>query len=386
MLGLEMLDVVIGMIFVYLLLSLICSAVNEMIELKLKNRASNLEKGIRELLNEPVTKGTPNAGNQNGNDLVRQLYNHPLIFGLFKGDYQPKSKDLPSYIPTRNFALALMDMVSNGSPSMHSGARGATAVATSAIVAADQYQSFRGAIGEIQNKTLARALMTLVDAAGNDMSGARKNIENWFDSSMDRVSGWYKRRAQKIILFLGLGITVFVNADTITIVNSLVQDQASRNSLVAAAQEYAKSQPQDAPGDALNRVERNTERIRTLGLPVGWNRSDPRTWPGRDVGGWLLKIVGWVLTAMAITLGAPFWFDLLNKFMVIRSTVKPHEKSREEASEDRQLSATEQSASRPAVIFGDGGQGTAARDLVVAASGAFQPHEWAVGDAQEGIV
>ena len=47
-------------------------------------------------------------------------------------------------------------------------------------------------------------------------------------------------------------------------------------------------------------------------------------------------IIGWLITALAVSLGAPFWFDLLNKFMVIRSTVKPHEKSPEEASEDRQ--------------------------------------------------
>jgi hypothetical protein len=45
---------------------------------------------------------------------------------------------------------------------------------------------------------------------------------------------------------------------------------------------------------------------------------------------------GWLLTALAATLGAPFWFDVLNRLMVIRSTVKPHEKSPEEASEDRQ--------------------------------------------------
>ena len=51
---------------------------------------------------------------------------------------------------------------------------------------------------------------------------------------------------------------------------------------------------------------------------------------------WLIVICGWLVTAFAVMLGAPFWFDVLNKFMVIRSTVKPHEKSPEEASEDRQ--------------------------------------------------
>lgn len=48
--------------------------------------------------------------------------------------------------------------------------------------------------------------------------------------------------------------------------------------------------------------------------------------------GWVLKIFGLALTATAASLGAPFWFDLLNKFIVVRSTVKPHEKSQEEPS------------------------------------------------------
>ena len=82
-------------------------------------------------------------------------------------------------------------------------------------------------------------------------------------------------------------------------------------------------------------MEKNLNEIQKLGLPVGWDRADPRTIPN-NFGGWLIKIIGWLLTAIAISLGAPFWFDLLNKFMVVRSTVKPHEKSPEEVSEDRQ--------------------------------------------------
>jgi hypothetical protein len=45
-------------------------------------------------------------------------------------------------------------------------------------------------------------------------------------------------------------------------------------------------------------------------------------------------LAGWLLTALAVSLGAPFWFDTLNKIMVVRSTVKPSEKSRDEASKD----------------------------------------------------
>src|SRR5437762_14039335 len=114
MFGSDILEIAIGMIFVYLLLSLICSAASELIEGLFKNRATDLERGIRQLLNDP-----------NGTGLVRKLYDHPLVSGLFKGTYDPgKIKDgayqrgstLPSYIPARNFALALMDVVLPAKP------------------------------------------------------------------------------------------------------------------------------------------------------------------------------------------------------------------------------------------------------------------------------
>ena len=84
--------------------------------------------------------------------------------------------------------------------------------------------------------------------------------------------------------------------------------------------------------------------------------------------------------AFAISLGAPFWFDMLNKFMVVRSTVKPHEKSSEETSGDRQSPVARQA----------GGNGWRASPPGLAptnASGApSRSHEWAHGDPQEGVL
>ena len=83
------------------------------------------------------------------------------------------------------------------------------------------------------------------------------------------------------------------------------------------------------------------QRLEDLNFPMGWEQH-----PLRDLdysAGWgvafpilLNSLFGWLLTAVAVTFGAPFWFDILNKIMVIRSTVKPREKSPEEFSEDRQ--------------------------------------------------
>jgi hypothetical protein len=78
MFGSDIVDVALGMVCVYLLLSLICSAVKELIEQVMKHRARDMETSLRELLADP-----------DGAGLVQKIYNHGMIFGLFKGAIQP---------------------------------------------------------------------------------------------------------------------------------------------------------------------------------------------------------------------------------------------------------------------------------------------------------
>jgi hypothetical protein len=315
MFGSQILDVAIGIIFVYLLLSLMCSALNEIIEARIKNRAKSLELGIRNLL-----------GN---NELANDFYNHPLISGLFKDNQKP------SYIPSRTFALALMNIVAP-----QAGADGPNPL-----------QSFRKTISEIKDESPAapikNALLALADDAQGDISKLRANVENWYDDTMDRVSGWYKRRTQTIIVFLGFGIAIALNADTAHIARSLSNDAALRNSLVAASQAFAQKENPGGSATATSTTapetqtpqsmfNENMKRIRGLGLPIGWNleSDDPHVrWPGLRVWSagvptaWYEQVrfhwLGWILTALAISLGAPFWFDMLNKFITVRSAVKP---------------------------------------------------------------
>ncbi len=119
-----------------------------------------------------------------------------------------------------------------------------------------------------------------------------------------------------------------MNADTVVVANSLWRNSALRESLVTAAQEYVKNNPK---AEYKTQLDETKKRLEELALPIGWSGPDPysdKGWPKRI--GWHLP--GWLITALAISLGAPFWFDLLNKIMVVRSTVKPQEKSPEETS------------------------------------------------------
>ena len=207
---------------------------------------------------------------------------------------------------------------------------------------------------QLPNPELRTAILTLIDEAGGDIERARRNIEDWYEAMMDRVSGWYKRRTAVLMLALGFLLAAGVNADSISIARSLAQNEALRNSLVNAAQQRVATGLPPAPaagtGDALAQSAAAGETLRqvradvdSIGLPIGWvlassgNVSDPRRTP-TDGSGWFLKLFGLLLTGFAVSQGSPFWFDLLNKFMVARSTVKPPERDREPSSKNSSTS------------------------------------------------
>jgi hypothetical protein len=332
MLGSTMLDVTIGIVFVFVLLSTVCSAIREAIEAKLKTRAAYLEQGIRELLHDVEGKG-----------LAHSFFNHPLISALYSGGYSGAAQggkqgtkllanggSMPSYIPARSFAMALLDIAAKGPVTDD--------VSSDPAAPPLSLESVRASVRNIKNPPVQRALLTAIDAAEGDLNRARANIEAWYDSAMDRASGWYKRTTHWIIFWIALVLAVGLNIDTLAIADYLYRHDAAREAVVALAADATKNDT--AAGIAYTQA---ATQLQSLGLPIGWSNAWHRS---RASGEWYESIwaiagpiLGWLVTAFAATFGAPFWFDLLNKIMVIRSTVKPHEKSPEEASEDRQRRA-----------------------------------------------
>ena len=324
MFGSQILEVGIGLVLVYLVLALIASSVREAIESFLKSRAVQLERGIREMLHDP-----------DGHGFAKRVFEHPLIFGLYRGNYAPSPSsaervtkrltqawqpNLPSYIPARNFAAALLDIAAHGDAALET------------LDAAPSLQDVRKSVQVMDGvpTPVRRALIHAIDTANGSLDQARRNVEAWFDSGMDRVSGWYKRETQVILFVIALAITVLVNANTLVIAEQLYRNGDTRRDVVAAAMTRASGPVATQRDSALDAA---VQEIANLELPLGW----PVTVASSDRFRRPLGIaVGWLLTAFAITLGAPFWFDVLNRIMVIRATVKPHEKSGEEGSEDRQ--------------------------------------------------
>ena len=328
MFGSNTLEIAIGIILLFFLVSTLCTAVREGIEAKLKTRAAYLEQGIRELLNDFT-----------GTGMAKSLYDHPLISGLFNGAYKTLAKgnettlkrpdllaggkDLPSYIPSKNFARALMDIATRGKDM---GAVNLNEPSNTITI-----DNIRKNISNLGNPQIERAILNALDLAQGDLLAAETNIENWFNSSMDRISGWYKRSTQWIVFWIALSVAVIMNINVFTVVDYLSKNDTARKILVQRAGVLTK----DSTMLKMDYIEAD-KALKDLKLPIGWlNKDSYRIDHADETGVWnkfLGPVLGWLITALAATMGAPYWFDLLNKFMVIRSTVKPKEKSGEEPS------------------------------------------------------
>ena len=285
MFGSGAIDVAIGLVFVFALLSLICSSLTEMVSQLLRWRATTLEKGVRSLIDDQGTR-----------DL---FYDHPLIRSLGK-ETEPGVNKHPAYIPTRLFAFVLLDVL--------------------APLPAEQRSANddRQVAGDVR-----RALTTLTGLNDATLEAQRKNVELWFDDVMDRVSGWYKRKAQWTLLVFAVLVTCATNVDCINLATTLWQSPALRTALAESAASYqpgAQADPEQK--ETLDELRARLDKLSAQGLPLGWAGDKVLSSP--EPKQWLTKLAGLLLTALAVSLGAPFWFDLLSKFVNIRGAgVKP---------------------------------------------------------------
>lgn len=286
----QALDVGFGLIFIFLLLSLICTAVNEIIASIFGFRAQMLKQGIGRLLDNPA--------------LIDTFYKNSLIKSLSR-----EGKD-PSYISARTFRMALTSLAK---------VRDLTKVS-----------SIRDAIVAWPvSPDLRNSLLALIDDAGGNIEKIKLNIEKWFDDTMERVTGWYVRRMKWISLIVACVITIGSNADTISITKAFIRNPALREAVAAQAQAYTERSQADSDAAPSTIITNTTEQIKQMQIPLGWPMNSELV-----PDGWLNKIIGLLLTTIAISLGAPFWFDLLQRVAKIRGSGAQPQTAEEERIKD----------------------------------------------------
>ena len=240
------LDVVIGLSFLFFLLSIIAAAMNEAIAGIFRLRARMLEQGIINLIN-----GTPKPQDDADMEIVRQLYAHSLVNGYSRGTSKP------SYLASRSFRNALFDVTDLLEATSESSEDPLEVAAIKARV--DE------TLSAIPNAKLRETLTAIWRSCHHDATEFRAGVERWFDRGMERVSGWYKRRTQLILFVLGIGVAIALNASALTVADELWRNDGVRDALVA----QVENQGQEASAtEAL-------DELKGLQFPVGLVRAPP---------------------------------------------------------------------------------------------------------------
>jgi hypothetical protein len=430
----------VGLILAWLLLSMIVMYVQEWIVGRMGLRSKMLESTIYNMLTDPA--------------LAAQFYDHPLIQGLFSGE---NGEEKPAYIPSQQFVLALFDIVMNAgkessllqqeiyklhsdidqlqkddkaraeaqyqlallaarkalttdagqealnlaldnvkaeisklasvSPALQPAVELALANVkvnkeqVDAVLA--QFQAQNSGLTEnptldqirvgvaalaVTQPQLKQALGTLLQGVEeyatqgeSALATARVSVEKWFDDSMDRLTGWYRRSSRKMAFFIGVAVVIVLNGDTILLAQQLWRDPGLRLSLVAQAETLVNNQT-NVSQPTLEQLAQLQAQFNSLNIPFGWvgtpialdvNGKIPSTDASvthtctlspnvaddvfglpvagqcypitnaphfNDLTGWVLKLVGLVVSGMAAAQGAPFWFDLLKRIVNVRSS------------------------------------------------------------------
>ncbi|WP_016951848.1 hypothetical protein [Anabaena sp. PCC 7108] len=175
-------------------------------------------------------------------------------------------------------------------------------------------------------ETIAKRAQYRAKSTEEGIKILRREIEDSFDSSMQRAGGVYKRNAKGVAILIGITLAFGANADTFHIVDRLSKDSVLREAIV-----YKAVQTLEQQSDSSNLSNIDTKQIlKDVNLPIGWtqdNRQEQLSWSpfkikGVPVGSLLTMMTGWLISGIAIAMGAPFWFDLLSKVMNVRNAGK----------------------------------------------------------------
>lgn len=283
----SVLTIIVGLVFVMLLFSLLASTVLEIISGLLSRRGKHLFSSLESMLGDKT------------DDFIK----HPMFKQLSKGSRGLTGKSaMPSYIAPSTFSGILNDLLDKGKSA---------------------YSEVEEKIEALPNGELKHLLTYLNKNADGTVQGFKTKTEEWFNEVMDRASGRFKRSSSMWLLGIGLVVAVLFNVDTVNIYHNLSVNASLRENVADMAEKFVDKGGATV-NPALNRTLEETlsayetlksDHIAAISSPLGlgWDQEKHRKEEGTRF--WLYKLIGLLTTAIAISLGAQFWFDLLKKLM-----------------------------------------------------------------------
>jgi hypothetical protein len=268
------LDLALGLVFIFLALSLAVSATVEAIASIRNWRSRTLLQGMKDLLNDPEFT-----------ELARDMYNHALVNPRDGGNAVTEQdlKTPPAYIDPKGFAHALIDLTN---------------------LAGKSPPAMKSAIdSKIKNRQLNNLLNGIIDRTSGDLGRVRDELARWFDNGMDRVSGAYKRKTQAWSFVIALITIAILNVSAIDVGRALWQQPIISRTIAAN------------PNQTLAQALKQLDELGNIGIPIGWTEANRVTF--RSTRG-IWTVVGWVVTAIATLFGAPFWFDALQRIVRLK--------------------------------------------------------------------
>jgi hypothetical protein len=324
------LDLVILLSFTYFIGSLLISSLQEIIATGLNMRAKELETALNSLLFDSDWQSF----------LKDKVLKSPFIEVLRK-----EADKFPSYIPAENFARAVMQQIG-----------GSDIKAITLALAASPSPVPAG---------LKTVLDDFLRDAEGDVKVFQQQLETLYNTSMDRVTGWYKRNVRKIIFWLSFVVAILLNIDTIKIVNDSLKQpavlKANVDQIASTMNDIHYKEDQkgisvqfsgkegsrvtietavtrtsmDTLSAKVKELATLTSQLKDAGLKIGYSSlKDVGTeWWGNDtcflssLGEVFIKLLGVFITVCAFQLGSGYWFGILTKAVNIRGTgKKPGEK------------------------------------------------------------
>ncbi len=334
-------EVGLGLVMVYFVLSVIVTQVNNLIVNFLNLRAENLrawfhkaitDEGVRnEILTHPMINMVEAQMTPRQPNWLKRLFNRLgrwAVGRLVPGADQYRSTTKVSYIAPNVFADVLLGVFVHDDTTLT--AQSDTEKVYSLIISMKN---------RVEDTPLEQTLETII-ATAESFQDAQVKVAAWFDNSMNHLSALFKRRVQVISFVAGLLVAIILNVDSLHLARTLWNDPALRQAVIFAAESASQATVQEA-GTTQQDLEQLRQTLQTfldLRLPIGWEinttpdalalispRNAANFSPVLNPADWLgflvLKVLGWVLTTFAIMQGSDFWFNLLGRIASARTAV-----------------------------------------------------------------
>ncbi len=305
------LEFIISILFICLLISLFTSWAIDLYADWKNRKGELLKKMLKNLL-----------GEEHQIKWTELLYNHPMIQSLSvtkKWSKSPKER-LTSSIPSNLFALTITDVILEQTKKNQQNQ-------TPDAEIIDFPKEIESALLNLPEGKLKKSLLLLLKSSNNEKTDILKKIEDWYDDYMLRVNHTYKRTLRLPLWLFGFIIAILFNIDFIRITNELWTDASIRNTVYASAIQFEKTY---ADSTTIKTDSAFFEKYKEeLKLPIGYKDENIFTAKFNKnyksfhpLLSYLFKLIGYALTGLIASFGAPFWFDALQKIIGLKKAMK----------------------------------------------------------------